>query len=104
MGWQDESLMNAKPKHKYTRSAEASQNAEMSGALLRVGPKARGGVRLQDATRKVRSITTNGTVFSDRMTHIVATFAYLPADVQKAARDGGGDEKVKGVFHNGRFR
>ena len=97
-------LMNAKPKHKYTRSAEASQNAEMSGTLLRVGPNARGGIRLQDATWKVRSIIINWTVFSDRRTHVVAAFAELPAEVQKAARDGGGDEKVKGVFHNGRFR
>ena len=76
----------------------------MSGTLLRVGPNAGGGVRLQDAIRKVRSITINGTVFSDTRTHVIAAFAELPAEVQKAARDGGGDEKVKGVFHNGRFR
>ena len=68
-------------------------------ALFRVTPNAGGGVRLQDAMRKVRSITSEWTVFADRSTHVVATFAYLPANVQKAARDGGGDEKVKGVFH-----
>jgi hypothetical protein len=70
-----------------------------SGTSLRVGPDTRGGVRLQDAIRKVRSITSEWTVFADRSTHVVATFAYLPANVQKAARDRGGDEKVKGIFH-----
>jgi len=70
-----------------------------SGTSLRVGPDTRGGVRLQDAIRKVRSITSEWTVFADRSTHVVATFVDLPADVQKAGRDGGGDEKVKSIFH-----
>jgi GGDEF domain-containing protein len=76
-----------------------TKETESGVALFRVTPNTRGGVRLQDAIRKVRSITSEWTVFADRSSHVVATFADLPADVQKAARDGGGDEKVKGVFH-----
>ena len=54
---------------------------------------------MQDAIRKVRSITSEWTVFAGRGAHVVATFADLPADVQKAGREGGSDEKVKGIFH-----
>lgn len=73
--------------------------APLGVALFRVTPNAGGGVRLQDAIRKVRSITSEWTVFADRSTHVVATFADLPADVQKAGREGGSDKKVKGIFH-----
>jgi len=86
----------AKPKKKH-------QPKRSTPSLFRETGRG-GAVSVHDANKIVSGFKAGWSSGARSRVSVASTFADLPADVQQAAKEGGGNEYVRGVFHNDRFQ